>query len=100
MWLFYTLAALVVLQSLRALRGVLRYCDFFRRGLDARRELYMPFASVFVPCRGLDQGLRSNLTALFLQHYPSYELVFVTDRYDDPALAIAKSLSKTSSYEG
>ena len=98
MWLFYSLAALVVLQSILSLRGGLRYFDFFRRGLDARRELYMPFASVFVPCRGLDQGLRSNLTALFLQHYPSYELIFVTDRYDDPALAIAKSLS--AEFEG
>jgi ceramide glucosyltransferase len=98
MWAFYTLAALVVLQSLLSLRGGLRYFDFFRRGLDARRELYMPFASVFVPCRGLDQGLRSNLDALFLQHYPSYELVFVSDRAEDPALAVAESLA--AEFEG
>lgn len=93
MWLFYSLAALVLLQSILSLRGGLRYFDFFRRGMDARRELYMPFASVFVPCRGLDKGLRSNLAALFLQHYPSYELVFVSDRADDAALAIAGSLA-------
>jgi ceramide glucosyltransferase len=98
MWLFYTLAALVVLQSLLSLRGGVRYFDFFRRGIDARRALYMPFASVFVPCRGLDQGLRSNLAALFLQHYPSYELVFISDRADDAALAIAESLA--AEFEG
>ena len=98
MWAFYTLAALVVLQSLLSLRGGVRYFDFFRRRLDARRELYMPFASVFVPCRGLDQGLRFNLSALFLQHYPSYELVFVSDRADDSALAVAQSLA--AEFEG
>jgi cellulose synthase/poly-beta-1,6-N-acetylglucosamine synthase-like glycosyltransferase len=98
MWAFYTLAALVLLQSVLSLRGGVRYFNFFRQWLDARRELYMPFASVLVPCRGLDQGLRSNFSALFLQHYPSYELVFVSDRYDDPALAMAKSL--TAEFEG
>jgi cellulose synthase/poly-beta-1,6-N-acetylglucosamine synthase-like glycosyltransferase len=98
MWAFYTLAALVLLQSILSLRGGVRYFNFFRQWLDARRQLYMPFASVLVPCRGLDQGLRSNFTALFLQHYPSYELVFVSDRYDDPALAMAKSL--TAEFEG
>jgi ceramide glucosyltransferase len=98
MWVFYTLAALVVLQSLASLRGGVRYLDFFRRSLDARRTLYMPFASVVVPCRGLDQGLRPNLAALFLQHYPSYELVFVSDRREDPALAVAESLA--SEFDG
>jgi ceramide glucosyltransferase len=95
---FYVLAALVLLQSLLSLRGGVRYFGFFRRGLDARRALYMPHASVFVPCRGLDQGLRANLAALFRQHYPSYELVFVSDSADDPALAVAASLA--AEFEG
>jgi ceramide glucosyltransferase len=95
---FYALAALVLLQSLLSLRGGVRYFEFFRRGLDARRALYMPHASVFVPCRGLDQGLRANLAALFRQHYPSYELVFVSDSADDPALAVAASLA--AEFEG
>jgi ceramide glucosyltransferase len=91
---FYILAALVVLQSLLSLRGGLRYLSFFKRELEAPRALYMPFASVFVPCRGMDQGLRLNLLALFRQHYPAYELVFVSDRAEDPALEIARQLSR------
>src|SRR3989440_367656 len=94
MVLFYTLAALVVLQSLASLRGGVRWLAFFRRELDAKRSLYMPPASVVVPCRGLDQGLRANLAALFTQHYPAYELVFVSDRADDPALAVAEELRR------
>ena len=94
MLVFYVLAALVVLQSLLSLRGGVRYFNFFRRESEAPRALYMPFASVFVPCRGLDQGLRLNLLALFRQHYPAYEIVFVSDSADDPALEIARQLSR------
>ena len=94
MLFFYLLAALVVWQSAVSLRGGVRYLSFFRRELEAPRSLYMPFASVFVPCRGLDQGLRWNLSALFRQHYPAYELVFVSDRADDAGLDIARQLAR------
>ena len=94
MWVFYSLAALVVLQSALSLRGGVRYFRFFRRELSTPRPLYMPFASVFVPCRGLDQGLRLNLSALFRQHYPAYELIFVSDREDDPGLGVARELGR------
>src|ERR1043166_2511586 len=92
--IFYLFPALVVLQSLVSLRGGVRWLALFRRGLEARRPLYMPRASVLVPCRGVDQGLRENLAALFAQHYPAYELVFVSDRAEDPALAVAERLSR------
>jgi cellulose synthase/poly-beta-1,6-N-acetylglucosamine synthase-like glycosyltransferase len=100
MLIFYFFAALVVLQSLVSLRGGLRWFALFRRELEARRPLYMPRASVVVPCRGVDQGLRENLDALFAQHYPSYEIVFVSDRADDPALAVAEKLSRELGGEG
>jgi cellulose synthase/poly-beta-1,6-N-acetylglucosamine synthase-like glycosyltransferase len=94
MRVFYFFGALVLLQSLLSLRGGLRYLAFFRRELGAKRPLYLPPASVFVPCRGLDQGLVQNLAALFSQHYPDYELVFVSDDAHDPALAVARHLSR------
>src|SRR5919206_3479437 len=98
MWVFYSLAALVVLQSLLSLRGGVRYLAFFRRELEAKRPLYLPRASVLVPCRGVDQGLRLNFAALFRQHYPAYELLFVSDSAGDPALAVAEDVRK--SFEG
>jgi cellulose synthase/poly-beta-1,6-N-acetylglucosamine synthase-like glycosyltransferase len=94
MWVFYCVAALVLLQSALSLRGGVRYLAYFRRELEAKRPLYLPSASVIVPCRGLEQGLRANLSALFLQHYPAYELVFVSDRADDPALELARQLGR------
>ncbi len=94
MLLFYALAALVVLQGVLSLRRGVRYLKYFRRELEAPRALYMPSASVFVPCRGVDQGLRLNLLALFRQHYPAYELIFVSDSADDAGLGIARQLAR------
>ena len=99
MLFFFALAALVLLQSLVSLRGGVRYLAYFRRELEARRALYMPSATVFVPCRGLDQGLGENLRALFAQHYPAYELIFVSDRADDPALAVAEGVRRETAGE-
>lgn len=100
MLVFYFFGAVVLLQSLLSLRGGVRYFRFFRRSTEARRPLYMPFATVFVPCRGLDQGLRHNFAALFAQHYPAYEIVFVSDRADDPALALAEWVMNESDNNG
>jgi len=89
MWFYYFLAGLVLLQSIASLRGGVRWLAYFRRELAAKRPLYLPFASIVVPCRGMDQGLGANLSALFTQHYPAYEIIFVSDMPDDPAFAIA-----------
>lgn len=94
MWFYYSIAVIVVLQSLVSLRGGIRYLAYFRREAESPRELYMPRATVVVPCRGFDQGLRHNLAALFLQRYPSYELIFVSDRPEDPALAVASEVAR------
>src|SRR5262249_1868955 len=46
-------------------------------------------------CRGIDQELKENVTALFAQDYPAFEVIFVSDRADDPAFAIVRE-AKTS----
>ncbi|HEV3468753.1 MAG TPA: glycosyltransferase family 2 protein [Pyrinomonadaceae bacterium] len=99
MLFFYSLAALVLLQSLVSLRGGVRWLAYFRRESEARGPLYMPRATVFVPCRGVDQGLRENFRALFAQHYPAYELIFVSDRADDPALDVAEGVRREAEGE-
>jgi len=52
---------------------------------------YTPFVSVIAPTRGLDQGLKENIAAIFQQHYPNYEIIFVTDRADDISLHVLQS---------
>jgi cellulose synthase/poly-beta-1,6-N-acetylglucosamine synthase-like glycosyltransferase len=94
MWVFYFFAALLVLQSIVSLRGGARYLSYVRRELEKDLPAYAPFASIIAPCRGLDQGLRENLAALFRQEYPAYEIIFVTDDASDPALAVIEELRR------
>ncbi|MEJ7711747.1 MAG: glycosyltransferase [Pyrinomonadaceae bacterium] len=40
----------------------------------------------------MDQGFRENLTALFEQSYPDFELIFVIDNESDPALKVIEEV--------
>jgi len=61
---------------------------FFRSELAKPSSDFTPFVSIITPCRGLDPGLKKNLDALFEQDYPAYEVIFVVDDKDDPAVAV------------
>ena len=82
-WIFYLLAAILVLLSLKSFLGGLRYLDFFKRELAKPASGFTPFVTVIAPCRGLDQGLKQNLDSLLHQHYPLYEVIFVVDDTED-----------------
>jgi cellulose synthase/poly-beta-1,6-N-acetylglucosamine synthase-like glycosyltransferase len=91
MTLFYFFAALLLLQTLISLRGGVRYLRYFRRELSAApRPDFTPHASIIVPCRGLDQHLHENLDAICAQSYPTFEIIFVVDSPNDPALEVVE----------
>jgi cellulose synthase/poly-beta-1,6-N-acetylglucosamine synthase-like glycosyltransferase len=86
---FCFFAALLVLSSVKSLVDGLAYLRYFRAEMSRRTESsFCPHVSVIVPCRGVDPGLRENLAALLHLDYPSYEVIFVTDNADDPAVAV------------
>ena len=92
MWLFYFFAAIVIWLGLISLRGGFRYSSYVKAQLTNSFREFTPFASVIVPCRGLEQNLSDNLAALFRQSYPAYELIFVTDSSSDPAIGVINNL--------
>src|SRR5918911_1785633 len=94
MLLFYFLAAILLWQSVNSLRGGWQFLSYVRREMSKRLSDFAPRVSVIAPCRGLDQGLGDNFRALFKQDYPSYEIVFVTDRADDPAIAVIEEVQR------
>ncbi len=98
MLVFYFFATLIVWQGIISLLGGFRYRAFVRREMkfdnDARDVSYAPFVSVIAPCRGQDQGLRENLSALFTQRYPAYEIIFVTDKETDASVAVFEEVSQ------
>jgi cellulose synthase/poly-beta-1,6-N-acetylglucosamine synthase-like glycosyltransferase len=90
--LYYFLAALATWFGIQSLLNGFRYAAYVRR--ETRRPLpdFQPFASVIVPGRGLEPGLAENLQTLLTQDYPRYEVLFVFDRADDPAVRIVEEL--------
>src|SRR5882762_3089967 len=88
MWAYYFLAAIAIWLGLSSLRGGLRFASYLQAELAEQYPEFTPLVTVFVPCRGVDDGLRENLLAIFAQDYPAFETIIVSDRADDPALAV------------
>lgn len=92
---FYFFAAIAIWLGVVSLRGGMRFVRYLQAELTTDLPDFMPFASIFVPCRGVDQGLKENINALFAQNYPLFELIFVSDRSDDPAFAIIENARRS-----
>jgi ceramide glucosyltransferase len=72
-WFFAGPAIALALFSLRGERRRAAYCA--RRLAESPGRL--PPATVIVPVKGPEEGLRENLAALASLHYPDYELIVV-----------------------
>jgi ceramide glucosyltransferase len=93
MYVFYFLALIVIWLGVLSLRGGFRFSSYVRRECANRPAEFSPYVSVIAPCRGVDQGLEQNLSALFHQNYPAYQLIFVTSAEDDPAVELIKKIT-------
>ncbi|MFN6963571.1 MAG: glycosyltransferase [Pyrinomonadaceae bacterium] len=92
LYVFYILAAVLVWFSCKSFRGGIEYLRYFREELARPAGEYAPFATVIVPCRGLDDGLADNLAMLLEQEYPSFEVIFVVDDKNDAAVPIIRDV--------
>jgi ceramide glucosyltransferase len=90
---FYILAALLVFLSYKSFRGGIDYYKYFKAELVKPSSSYAPFATLIAPCKGVDESLEENLTAIIQQDYPSYEVIFVVDSDTDPAAQIIQKVS-------
>ena len=91
---FYFFAALLVWLSFKSFRGGIAYLRFFQDELANPPSEFKPFVSVIAPCRGLDDGLEQNLTALIEQDYPDYEVIFVVDDEKDASVPTIEKVAK------
>jgi len=89
---YYAFALIVTWLGVLSLRNGFSFAAHVRRELELPLSDFTPFVSVIAPCRGLEDGLRENINALFEQKYPAYEIIFVTDRADDPALGVIEEV--------
>lgn len=91
MLVFFFFAGIVIWLGVLSLRGGFRFAAYLRRETARTLSDFTPFVSVIAPCRGLEDGLLENISALIEQEYPAYEIVFVTDRATDPALSVIEA---------
>ncbi len=88
--LFYFFAAISLWLGLLSLRGGVRFIRYLQSELSRQYPEFTPFATVFVPLRGIDEALKENIAAVFAQDYPSFEVIFVSDDEDDPAWRVVE----------
>ena len=92
MYVYYFLAAVASWFGLQSLLGGFRYVAYVKQETSKPLPDFHPFVSVIAPSRGLEPGLKENLEVLLRQDYPNYEILFVFDRVDDPAVALVEEL--------
>jgi ceramide glucosyltransferase len=78
-WFF---AGPALLLAILSLRGERKRADYVARRLAETGENWPP-ATVIVPVKGEDEGLRENLAALASLDYPDYELLIVAHEAAD-----------------
>ena len=98
LYLFLFFSGLLVYLSFRSFLGGVAYLAFFRGELAKVPSTSTPFVTIIAPCKGLDEGLRENLTALLEIDYPEYEVIFVVNGGDDPAVPIINELVKNGAF--
>jgi cellulose synthase/poly-beta-1,6-N-acetylglucosamine synthase-like glycosyltransferase len=93
MVVYYILAAISCWIGIKSLLGGFRFADYVRRETSRPLPNFEPFASVIAPGRGLEPGLADNLRPLLTQDYARYEVLFVFDAADDPAIEVVEQLT-------
>ena len=82
MWFWFFAGPALVLAIL-SLRGERKRAAYVADRLAEAPPDDLPPATVIVPVKGSDAGLRENLAALAAQDYPDYELIVVAHRAAD-----------------
>ena len=90
---YYFLAAISCWIGIKSLLGGFRFADYVKRETSRPLPDFQPFVSVIAPGRGLEPGLADNLRPLLTQDYKRYEVLFVFDAADDPAIKVVEALT-------
>jgi cellulose synthase/poly-beta-1,6-N-acetylglucosamine synthase-like glycosyltransferase len=95
-YFYYFLAAIACWTGIKSLLSGVRYAAYVRHQTSLPLPNFQPFVSVIAPGRGLESGLIENLRALLNQEYGSYEVLFVFDAANDPAIKLVGELTSNS----
>lgn len=82
-----------LLEALYSLKGGFQYLRLFRKFEGRGPGAFAPPVTLVLPCKGVDPGLKENLSAYFELAYPDWQILLVTGDSSDPAVALLKEVS-------
>jgi hypothetical protein len=91
---FLTLATLATVANALSLAQGAAFRGRICRGLRVSQGAYLPRVVLLLPVRGLDEGFDENVRAILRQTYPTYRIVAVVDREDEPALQRIREIAR------
>ena len=83
---------LSLLEALHSFKGGFQYLWLFRRFEGRAPAKFAPPVTLVLPCKGLDEGLKYNLSAYFELDYPDWQILLVTGDSSDPAVAVLEEV--------
>jgi cellulose synthase/poly-beta-1,6-N-acetylglucosamine synthase-like glycosyltransferase len=97
---YYVLAVISCWIGIKSLLGGVRYARYVREETARTLSDYEPFVSVIAPTRGLERGFVDNIKPLLSQEYAQYEVLFVFDSSQDPAISAVQKLEARTVISG
>ncbi|HUG43386.1 MAG TPA: glycosyltransferase, partial [Acidobacteriota bacterium] len=87
--LLFGLIALAFVEALLSVRAGVRFQSSFQKAARTPpRSGRLAPASLIVPCRGVDPGLKENLEAFLQQDFPDYQVLFAVDSHNDSSVEV------------
>lgn len=83
MFWFWCFCGPVLALALWSLRGERKKAAYVTGKLSGSQPASLPPATIIVPVKGPEDGLRGNLAALAAQEYPDFELIVTARRAED-----------------
>src|SRR4029077_13919775 len=98
--LFIFLGATQILIGLFLVYEGLKWLAYVRRRAATDPGFYSPRTAVLCPCKGMEPGLETNLTALCEFNHQNYEVFFILASESDPAASIVKRVASQARGKG
>jgi len=84
---YLVIATGLLLISFKSLKGGFSFLTHFKNAIREKAPSESsPHVSVFIPVRGVDEGLKENINAIVNQNYPSFDVTVICDDMQDSAL--------------
>lgn len=87
------LSIIVITNLFMALKSIF-YRKTYRAKTKKYNSSYNPFAAIFIPCKGIEKGMKQYLQAMLKQDYHNYRAYFIVEKEEDPAVEIIKEIIK------